>query len=72
MAQGYRMEMLLEIWNDDSGEHLEVGEDRDGLDLVEIRAYDSNNKVEARMTFTVPQAHLLLKALDKFLASRQS
>lgn len=47
----YTLERVMEIWNNDTYYHYEVGEDRDCLDLVEIREYDENNKVSARLTF---------------------
>ncbi len=46
----YSMERLMEIWNDDTGELIEVGQDRDSLGLVEIRQFDNNHKIENRMT----------------------
>jgi hypothetical protein len=45
------MEKLTEIWDDDNGNHWEVGQDRDALSLVEIREYDDHDKIVARLTF---------------------
>lgn len=32
----WSVERVIEIWNDDTGEHFAIGPDRDGLDIVEI------------------------------------
>lgn len=58
----YELEKIYEIW-DERGEHVEVGPDRDGLDFIEIRVRDSDNKIMNRMTFEQDQAKLLISAL---------
>lgn len=45
----YTVEKPLQVWNDSTGERYEIGPDRDALDLVEIRSYDSDSKVAARI-----------------------
>lgn len=59
---GYTLERMFEVWDDGSGSCIEIGPDRDGLDLVEIRQTDAG-KVEARITLTKEQAALVAKAL---------
>ena len=61
--KGFSMETKHEIWDDDHGSCVEVGPDRDGLDLVEIRQKDETGKIEARMSFPKEQAALISKAL---------
>ena len=39
----YSTEHIIQIWDDKSGEKWEVGPDRDGLDLVEVRYEDSDS-----------------------------
>ena len=57
------MERLFEIWNDDTGERIDVGPDRDGLELVEIRAREQDGTIRDRITLTREQAALVAQAL---------
>lgn len=62
----YEMETMYEIW-DERGDKLEVGPDRDGLGLIEIREKRSNGEFGARLVLERDQAKLLLRALIKML-----
>lgn len=61
----YSMETVIEIWDDKNGSHIEIGPDRDALDLVEIRSVTSDNKIEARICFDKEQAMLICEALKR-------
>lgn len=64
----YTKEHLIEIWDDQSGDHIEVGPDRDGLDLVELRLYDGDDHKPCKtMTFTREQVKLVAQALENVL-----
>lgn len=65
----FTLETMYEIWDEGSGGdyHLEVGLDRDGMGLIEIRYLDIDNKVTDRMTFSKEQAILLGLALKKLV-----
>lgn len=63
----FMLESLIEIWDDDSGSRLEIGPDRDGLGLLEIREKDASNKILARITLTKDQAELVRRGLGKLL-----
>ncbi|MFX3574167.1 hypothetical protein [Ralstonia mannitolilytica] len=54
----YEMEQLFEIWDNADGTRIEVGLDRDGLGLLEIRQRDEKGNIEARMTFPFELARL--------------
>lgn len=47
---GYSVERPLQVWNDKSGDRYEIGPDRDGLDLIEIRVYSADGKVLDRVS----------------------
>jgi hypothetical protein len=64
----FSMENMVEIWDDKHGECLEVGPDRDGLDLLEIRQMDSNGKVHNRITLVKEQALLLVEAISEVIS----
>lgn len=68
MSEQYSFETKYEIWNDKTGYCIEVGPDRDGLDLIEIRSRDSHGHIDARFTMTRGQAVLIAKALNLLLA----
>lgn len=60
----YEMETMREIWPDKGdGERIEVGPDRDGIGLVEIRQKQPDNSISDRITLPVEAARLLAKAL---------
>lgn len=62
----FEMETMREIWGPDGV--IEVGPDRDGLDLIEVRIKDKDGgayKIINRMTLTIEQAQLLSMALGK-------
>lgn len=67
----YEMETLYQIWHNGTGERIEVGLDRDGLGLIEIRSYNDLNKCDGRLTFTQDQARLIAAALSKLTGEQQ-
>lgn len=63
----YTLEHKFEIWNDKTGERIEIGPDRDGLDLIEIRNFSDDGQVGQSITMTKDEACLLRMAIDKLL-----
>ncbi len=66
-------EMRFRLNHDSCGDYVEVSEDADGLGLVEIRARDESDKIQARITLTDEQAKNLIEALRQlrvFMASQ--
>ena len=58
---------MREIWPDNGdGEHIEIGPDRDGMQLVEIRQKEPDGKISARMTFDLDAARLVAQALSDY------
>jgi len=56
------LEKMFELW--DTNFHYEIGQERDGLDMIEIRYYDENETASsARVSFTKDQAKLIAQAL---------
>jgi hypothetical protein len=62
----YSVERLIELWNDEDGTKLEVGQDRDSLGLVEIREIGRDGKSVARITMERELAIKLLDALHEY------
>ncbi len=65
----FTMEHLYEIWNDDNGDRVEIGPDRDSLDMVEIRWKDQEGNIMSRMVFPPEMVPLIIKALEGSLRS---
>ena len=63
----YSYEKICQVWNDATGEHIDVGEDRDGLKLVEIRSYTSDGKLGAQITMTQEQAQMVVRAINEYI-----
>jgi hypothetical protein len=60
----YSAEVVHEVWDDKSGEHWEVGQDRDSLGLVEIRYFNSTELVPSeRIVFTAEAAAMIAQAM---------
>lgn len=65
MDKGYFLEARYEIRNDKSGEHIEIGLDRNGFDLIEIQSFDDTGVVIDRITLTQEEAALVAVAIGK-------
>jgi hypothetical protein len=62
---GHSLETVQRIWDDKTGDRLEIGPDDDSLDMTEIRQYDTKNVVVGRMVFTDEQLPLVIEALHR-------
>lgn len=60
---GYTMETMREVWNDQSGERVEIGPDRDALGLVELRTRDGDGNLKQRLTFAQEEARMVALAM---------
>jgi hypothetical protein len=69
LIMDFELETVKEIWDNRYGNHIEVSKDRDGLDLIEIRAYDGEEPdiAYARFTLEPVQAKLVAIALMQFV-----
>ncbi len=63
----YSKENLFCVYDDKSGDYIEIRPDADALGLVEIKSmiYVRNNLEEGRMTFTPEQALLVAEAMKE-------
>jgi hypothetical protein len=66
-TERYSVETVFQIWNDRSGERIELGPDRDGLDLFEIRSVTDDGKTTNCVTLTREQLELLETVIGKAL-----
>ena len=61
----YELETMREIWPQHGyGEYLEIGPDRDGTELVEIRQQQPDGTISDRITVHPDAARLLATALN--------
>lgn len=63
----YSLETSYQIWNDSTGDRIEVSPDRDALGLIEIKSLTDDSKVTASVVLNKEQARLLIQALNKML-----
>jgi hypothetical protein len=61
----YELEQLFQVWNNQTGERIDIGPDRDGLGLTEIRTYTDDQKPAATITLTPEQLPLVIEALQR-------
>ena len=59
----YFVERTTKIYNEGTGSCIEVGPDRDGLNLVEVRSLASDGREEGRLILTPEEVFLLTPAL---------
>lgn len=69
---GISIEKVIEIWDDKSGDHYEIGADRDGLDMLEIRYYVKGEYTSTdRMAFSIENAEHIVKAMQEYLKQQR-
>ena len=59
----FTMETVREIWDDKHGSRVDVGPDRDGLNLVELRCVSDDGKMGDRIVMKPEQARLVAEAI---------
>lgn len=62
----YSIQRIIKIHNDETGQHITIQDDDDGLDLIEIKQYDSDDKLEARISLLPEEAQAVVSELAKF------
>lgn len=67
----FSLETVKRVYDDTSGDYLEIGPDMDALDLIEIRAYafprqDSKPVIIQRITIHPDSLDLIIQALQSF------
>ena len=65
----YTLETMYQIWNDETGTHIDIGPDRSCTDLVEIRSYTDDGQIGARITFCYAELARLQNAIGFLLGS---
>lgn len=65
MNREMSLNMVMQVWNDDTGERIEVGEDRDGLGLLEIRYVSEDGKFGADIRMQPEHAPKLIEAIQR-------
>ena len=69
----YELETMKEIWHNKRGDHLEIGPDRAGLALLELRYFAADDqKPQSSMCMEWEEVPLLIKALQDLLAEKNS
>lgn len=65
MPKGTSSVMVMQVWNDQTGERIEVGEDRDGLGMIEIRYVSDDGKTGADIRFQPEDADKIVDAIQR-------
>ena len=63
----YSLEVVFEIWNDKTGERITIGNDRDGLSLIEIRSITDDGSTAGSIMLTEEQAPMFIEAFQRFM-----
>lgn len=62
-ADTYSVETVRKVYDDSCGDHIYVGPDADGLDLVELRYVDSKGVISNRISMPKTLALLVAEAI---------
>jgi len=66
------VETITQIWDDKTGELIEIGPDKDGLDLLEIRYCSKDGNDRRGIVFTYEQAAFIINAIQKQLNEKKN
>ena len=66
----FTIENVAQIWNDDRGTRIEVGPDRDSLDMLEIRQHNSDGKVIAAIIISKEEFAILYGVMGKIVVGQ--
>lgn len=67
----YTVEACFSVWDDDTGDRLEVQSDADGLGLVELRSIDRSGSEEGNVVMKEDQLALVIECLNRFMKFRE-
>jgi hypothetical protein len=62
---GFTVETVVQVWNDKTGDRVDVCPDCDALGLVEVRQVHGDGRISSRVTMTPAQALLVAGAITK-------
>lgn len=62
-SRSYTSEIVRKVYDDQHGNHIYIGPDADGLDLVEVREVDDKNVILGRFVMNPIQAKMVGEAL---------
>ena len=62
--QTYEIETIKQIWHNQDGWRIEIGPDPDGLDCVEIKERNENNKILGIIRVEKECALLIARAIN--------
>ena len=61
---GFSHEVIHQLWDDKHGDRLEIGPDRDGLGLIELRYFDPANECTDSLTIVPDQIGKIVEILE--------
>jgi hypothetical protein len=68
-VEKFELETHHRIYNNNTGDYISVGPDRDGLELIEVRSVQVDGQEET-ICMNEEQAKLVLRALNLLLMER--
>ena len=63
MSSDFSSEKCIKVWNDGTGERIEIGPDSDGLELCQVRYYTDDGKNGAELVMQPKQAVMVAYAI---------
>jgi len=67
----YKLETVYEVWSP-QGECIEIGFDREGLGLIEIRLLTDDGRIADRLSFPLGAATLIARAINRCEMDREA
>ena len=72
MTDDYTLEHSIKVWDNRHGDHVYVGPDADGLDLVDLRYVNGDGRISARITIPREMVVMVSKAINELYGSKDA
>jgi hypothetical protein len=69
---GYSIEVIMRVYDDNTGDYFQISQDSDGLGLVQLGAYTGKVEEIASFAMTLECARKFHQALGEYLVSENS
>lgn len=72
MSSDFSAEKCIKVWNDGTGERIEIGPDSDGLELCQVRSYTDTGDIGPQFVMQPKQAVLVANAIIELFGDKET
>ena len=73
--KAHTLSMVMQLWNDETGERIEVSEDYDGFEMIQLRFVDADGHKSDEIRWNPSESKQLIDAIaavTAFVTNRKS